>query len=348
MTLQEKVNSENLRKIKIKDCLNFLEPTAVIELFELYYDVNLEPFRFHPGTNDLKEITWNEKKYYPIAVDTSEFETSMAGKLPRPRITIINKENIFSALLRDYSDLRDSKITRRKVLVRHLDAENFDNSINPFSNFSTGIYISYETFLLSQKISENKFSIQFELISPFDLQTLDSMNRKIIGSYCYWQYRGLGCNYSGDVICQEDDSDFETTSTIKSFKTFANSYVTKTNTVVSNYRAAAKSYLWVENFNYVAGDIITIENIDLNGKKDPEFTWFVCIKNHTSSYFLQPKDNSDYWQKDGCSKKISACKKRFKINSQNFDGRIIKNDSDVSDNSLRFGGFPGTEIFKYE
>lgn len=348
MTLQEKVNSENLRKIKIKDSLEFLEPTAILELFELYYSPNVEPFRFHPGTNNLKEIVWAGNKYYPIAVNTDGFEGNMTGKLTRPKLTIINVENIFSALLRDYSDLRDSKITRRKVLIRHLDAINFDNSINPFASSDSNIFISYETFLISQKMFENKHIIEFELISPFDLQTLNSMNRNIIGRYCYWQYRGLGCGYSGDLICKEDDDSFGLSS-IRNFKLRANEYLTKTNQIVSSYRLAAQSYKWIENNTYEVGDIITLENVNLNGKKDPEFTWFVCIKAHTSSYFIQPTDKSDYWAKEGCSKNISACKKRFLSSYvKDSEGRDLVNDGDISKNTLRFGGFPGTEVFKYE
>jgi lambda family phage minor tail protein L len=348
MTLQEKINSENLRKIKVKDSLTFLEPTAIIELFELYYSPTLDPFRFHPGTNNLSDIVWGGNKYYPIAVDTDEFESNMSGKLPRPILTIINTENIFSAILKDYSDLRDSKITRRKVLVRHLDAVNFDNSINPFTNTGVGVYVSLETFIISQKKYENKHSIQLELISPFDLQTLDSMNRNIMGRYCYWQYRGLGCGYSGDLVCKENDEAFDS-GTVNNFKVGINNYKKKDGTTTSSYRSAAESYKWIENAFYQIGNIITVENVDLNGKKDPEFTWFVCIKNHTSSYFLQPNDKPDYWVKDGCSKTISACKKRFLASFvADTNERSYNNDSDISSNTLRFGGFPGTETFKYE
>jgi lambda family phage minor tail protein L len=348
MTLQEKIYLENLRKIRVRDSLTFLEPTAVIELFELFYSPTSDPFRFHPGTNNLSDVIWNGNRYYPIAVDTSDFESNMTGKLPRPKLTIINTENIFSAILKDYSDLRDSKITRRKVLVRHLDAENFDGSINPFSNTSAGVYVSLETFIISQKMYENKHAIQFELISPFDLQTLDSMNRSIMGRYCYWQYRGLGCGYSGDLICKENNEPFDS-GTVNNFKAGLNSYRRKNGTITSSYRLAAESYKWAENISYAVGDIITVENIDLNGKKDPEFTWFVCVKSHTSSYFLQPNEKPDYWVKDGCSKTISACKKRFLSSfTRDDNGRTYLNDSDVTNNTLRFGGFPGTEIFKYE
>jgi lambda family phage minor tail protein L len=349
MTLKEQVDSENLRKIKVKDSLTYLEPTALIELFELYFNPNTDPFRFHAGTNNLKEIIWNGNKYYPIAIDTDGFESNMTGKLPRPKISIVNTENIFSSLLKDFSDLRDSKITRRKVLVRHLDAENFDSSINPFNSSDSSIYISLETFLISQKVIENKHFIQFELISPFDLQSLDSMNRSILGRYCFWQYRGLGCGYSGDLICQENDESFGVSSIQHLKNVDGINFKTKNNTVVSTLKEAADTFKWTEGVSYSLGNIVCVENFDLNGVKDPQFLWFVCIKAHVSSYFLQPNVNSDYWIKDACSKTINACKKRFS-NSFNTDsnGYVFINDSNVTNNTLRFGGFPGTEKFKYE
>lgn len=349
MTLKEQVDSENLRKIKVRDSLTHLEPTALIELFELYFSPNIAPFRFHPGSNNLKEIIWNGNKYYPLAVDTDGFESNMTGKLPRPKLSIVNTENIFSSLLKDFSDLRDSKITRRKVLLRHLDAENFDNSINPFGSSDSAIYISLETFLISQKLVENKHFIQFELISPFDLQSLDSMNRSVLGRYCFWQYRGLGCGYSGDLICQENDESFDLASIQHLRHTDGINFKTKTGAIVSTLSEAANSFKWLENINYPIGNIVCVENFDLNGVKDPQFIWFVCIKDHTSSYFLQPNNNSDYWLKDSCSKTINACKKRF-LTSSTVDpkGYTFINDGIITKNTLRFGGFPGTEKFKYE
>lgn len=349
MTLKQKVDSENLRKIKVKDSLTNLEPTAVIELFELFFSPNYAPFRFHAGSNNLKEILWNSNKYYPLAIDTEGFEANMAGKLPRPKLSISNTENIFSSFLKDFSDLRDAKITRRKVLVRNLDASNFDDSINPFGSSDISLYLSFETFLISQKLVENKNFIQFELISPFDLQSLDSMNRSILGKYCFWQYRGLGCGYSGDLICQENDLDFGIINITGIRAADGIRYKTKAGTVVTTLKEAADTYIWTENLNYSIGQIACVENIDLNGYKDPRYTWFLCIKEHRSSYFLQPENNPDFWAKDSCSKTINGCKKRFLSDfATDSFGYQFKNDSKLSKNQLRFGGFPGTEQFRYE
>jgi phage-related protein len=61
-----------------------------------------------------------------------------------------------------------------------------------------------------------------------------------------------------------------------------------------------------------------------------------------------PDKSVDYWQKDGCSKTISACKKRFKNSTYSVGGYVAYTDALVYNGVMPFGGFPGTDKFKYE
>jgi lambda family phage minor tail protein L len=314
-----------------------LEHSAIIELFEFFYDIQSEPFRFHAGTNGVdRPIIWNGNKYNPIAVEVEGFEANILGRLPRPKITVANTDSIISTILRDYADFRSSKFVRVRLFLKHLDNENFDGSINPFGNPSALSYISKEKYIFSQKIYENKQSIQFELITPFDIQSLVAPARSIFAKYCSWQYRGAGCNYNGDVICQDDDVDFNVVPNI-SIKN-------------SNYKQIAENLKWKEGFSYKVGDVVCIHNIDFNGLKDPPYTWFVCAEMHTSSLNNSPQRSKKIWLKDGCSKTIQACKKRFKnVNyTSPVTNALLKNDFDVNGGFLPFGGFPGTDKFRYE
>ena len=322
-----------------------LEPSSIIELYELYFDINSEPFRFHAGTNNLtKDIIWNGNKYYASAIEVEGFEANIMGRLPRPKVTVANTDYILSTILRDYSDFRNGKFVRTKLFLKHLDNENFDGNQNPFGNPNPLYYISKEKYIVSQKLMENKQLIQFELITPFDLESLETATRAIYGRYCYWQYRGSGCNYQGDVICQEDDKDFSV-APIQHIKTESGDFVKNTflNTI-SDYKWSS------DNKSYVAGSIVFVENLDLNGFKDPPRTWFVCIKDHVSTKFFNPNSSTEYWQKDGCSKSINACKKRFKSTSYRSSNYsyISYNDFYAMKGILPFGGFPGTDRFNYE
>lgn len=333
----------NKKRLKLGSALVELEPTAVIELYELYFDINMEPFRFHAGTNNLKkDIVWNSNPYYATAIEVEGFEANIVGRLPRPKVTVSNQDFVISNILRDYSDFRNGKFVRVKVFLKHLDDENFDDETNPFGQSDPVCYISKEIYLISQKIVENKQIVQFELITPFDLESLETATRAIYGRYCYWQYRGAGCGYQGDLICKENEKDFSI-SPKKNIKTILGGFVNGT------FSKTVDVYAWVENFNYTAGDIVNVRNIDFNGLKDPPLTWFVCIKDHTSSKILTPNRSSDFWEKDSCSKSINACKKRF--NSKNYtslNGYIAYNDFDTVNGIMPFGGFPGTDRFSYE
>ena len=134
-----------------------LEPSAIIELYELYFNVTEQPFRFHAGTNNLtKDITWNGNTYYSSAIEVEGFEANIVGRLPRPKVTIANTNYIISSILRDYSDFRNGKFVRVKLFLKHLDASNFDDNENPFGTPDPLAYISKEKYLVSQKIIENK------------------------------------------------------------------------------------------------------------------------------------------------------------------------------------------------
>ena len=351
-------------RIDIGKSLIDIEPSAVIELYELYFDVGQEPFRFHAGTNNItKNIVWDKNSYYSSAIEVEGFEANLLGRLPRPKVTVANSDFIISNILRDYSDFRNGKFVRIKLFLKYLDNENFENNENPYGTPNPLNYISKEKYLVSQKIIENKQLVQFELITPFDLQSLETATRAIYGRYCYWQYRGSGCNYQGDLICQENDKDFTTP------PSRTRNQVLRTNPssfIDGSFEESASRFNWNSNKEYLLGDIVYISNFDFNGLKDPPRTWFVCKREHRSSKFISPLKSPEYWEKDGCSKTIQACKKRFAmpfyvsktsnlikevdiINASSFPNNYIAyNDKQVVNGILPFGGFPGTDKFKYE
>lgn len=323
-------------QLSVRNSLINLEPNSILELFELYYDANLPPFKFHAGTNNLvKDIIWNGSSYYSTSIDVEGFESNNIGRLPRPKITIINTDLIFSSFLRSYSDLRAAKLVRIKTFLRYLDNENFDENINPFGQANPYAYISKEKYIFCQKLIENKQFIQFEMVTPFDVELLDNLSRTIIAKYCYWQYRGMGCNYAGNLTCKENDLPFS--STPAKIKNSSGVYLN------ADYKTTVAAKLWKLDAVYNPGDIVCIQNKDLNGLKDPPYSWFVCVFLHRSSKFILPNNSTKYWERDECSKTISACKKRFS-NIAGYEG----NDSIDVNNILPFGGFVATDNFRYE
>ena len=113
----------------IQEQLQSLEPSAIIELFQLQLTEAVngvdQTYYYHAGTNELiANIQFDGIEYaaYPIEVDG--FEMTTKGALPRPSMRIANANNAISALLVLYNPLQ-AKVTRIRTCKKFLDAANF-------------------------------------------------------------------------------------------------------------------------------------------------------------------------------------------------------------------------------
>lgn len=321
---------------KIAQNLIDLQPTAIIELFLLYFntvDKENQFIAFHGGAIYNQGITWQGIKYLPIPVETEGFEVHADGKMARPKIRVSNKDYFVTDLLLQNQDLQFAKIIRKRTFVKYLDDINFDGG-NPWGEADASAELSNDTYVISQKTAENKTFVEFELTSPLDLENFEMNSRIIMSRYCSWHYRGNGCNYMGPPIETEDG---------RALLLNQN----KINTWANN-----ASFAWTPSTNYVSGDPVFLENkkITISANEDLGIPsgyakiWYVCQKAHTSSYSNQPSSSnqSEFWSRDGCTKKIDSCKKRF----QNADKQIlgIQNEA-ISANFIDFSVIPAEYNF---
>lgn len=192
---------------------------AIVELFEIdlsQYGVNSQ--FFHAGTNGLNiGVTWRGQLYQPLPIEVEGFEVSAASKtLPRPKLRLANVSGLFSAEVAAFDDLIGGKITRRRTFVKYLDAVNFPGGnpdANPDQSFPDDIWF------VEQKTSENKYLIEWELASAFDLQGVMLPRRQIIRNGCPFGYRvwrplenkfdysnAGDCGYAGTAMFDKDDN----------------------------------------------------------------------------------------------------------------------------------------------
>lgn len=311
---------------KIASSLLDIQPTAVLEFFRIYPDTVSKPDVFipiHGGSVFGNNVKWQGIEYMPVPVEGEGFEINGNGQLSRPKIRIANKDYLISSLLQNNFDFKNAKIIRKRTFLKYLDDANFEGG-NPFGSQDFTAEISDETFLIGQKTAENKVYVEFELTSPLDLENFEVTNRQILAKYCYWTYRGHGCNYAEGPVEKENGYNFTDANKVNVIpKVPAEGFLTNSN------------YLWSATSTYNKTDIVYLENpkvyinknpLVLGSYEGPLRIWYVCVENGILN--KNPQNNPTYWQKDGCSKKISACKKRF---------------SKV----LPFGGFPGTDGFGY-
>ena len=326
-------------KNEVAKSLLDLQPTAILELFKLYPDYQNRPeifFTFHGGSNFANNVTWQGIQYLPLPVETEGFGVFADGTLPRPKIRVGNANKIVTVFLEKYSDFKNAAIFRKKVFLKHLDDVNFDGG-NPFGVANPDAEISEEKYFFGQKTIENHSYVEFELNSPLDLDNFGVNERTISAKYCYWQYRGLGCQYAGKPIEKADGLPF----------TNVDNEVVAVNV---NDEFDSENLLYSSSESYSAGDSVFLENqkviVSRNSDNEPIFhkTYYVCVSGNDSSDPQHPEGNDSFWQKDGCSKKIQACQKRYAPNSSVLkrvflgeeDEKTIKYIHNKTNNPLAF------------
>lgn len=304
---------------KIAQSIDALNGNSVLHLWRLYFNVIDEPenfFSFSASTNGLDmPIIFGGISYTPIPCEIDPIEKNSLGRVNRPEIKISNKGMQISQLMRRKNDFKNAKLVRIQTLLKYIDDVNFDSGENPYGVPDPNAEISRETFIVYQKLAENKIYVSLSLSAPFDLANQTTPGRIVLSRYCPFQYRGKGCNYCGKPIVKKDDAAF-------------------TVAPDANYSISSAQNLWTEGTTYSAGNIVYVEN-----RVDPPRTVFVCKVAHIATALNSPNklDGAAYWEKDECSKTITGCKKRFvdDITNPAYLGHI------------RFGGYCGTERYRF-
>lgn len=181
-----------------------LSPTALIELYVL--DLSLfgeTPLYFHAGTNELSQpLTWQGQIYTPLPVESEGFDVSGKGVLPRPKIRVANVGGLFSAELRTNDDLVGCKVIRKRTFMKYLDAVNFPGGVNPDADPNQ--HLPDDLWYVDRKLTENRYVVEWELASAFDLQGVMLPGRQVIQNACPWKYRSAECGYAGGYFDAND------------------------------------------------------------------------------------------------------------------------------------------------
>ena len=175
-----------------------LEPSAIIELFELHLTeevngVNLT-YYYHAGTNELsQDIVFNGVTYSAVPIEVDGFEVTAKGTLPRPSMTIANADGAITALLLSYNPLQ-AEVRRIRTCKKFLDAVNFPGGTNPTADPTAMFNGGYESWYIDRVATENPQVVEFELIGKLDLTNLRLPKRQVV-EHCPWRYKGSECRY---------------------------------------------------------------------------------------------------------------------------------------------------------
>lgn len=356
-----------------------INPDAIIELYEIDFSslqsnfqeffheygvqLNVDPiYRFTPMINGNNPIVWQGKSYQAMPVKMQGFEHKTEGSLPRPTLSLANPEGLFSKIVYSNQDFLNCKVVRKRTFARFLDDENFQNKNlnneykNPFGESDIKAYFPDDVYYIHRKTLENKEEIQFELVSPLELENAWIPARTVMSNYCNWTYRcDVGCGYKGLAIETLEGQDLTKGFAYNAKKLSDGS---KDYGVVDPelYSGAVKDIpMWSavhtdsgEPTVYKLGDLVKI--IPGHSKNPYAQTpqVFVCIQDHTNDIKKHPYFNREYWLKDECNKTIDACKKRFSSEFPEFSQYNKIQRTNTDDQGIKFGGFPGTEAYPIE
>lgn len=336
-----------------------LLPDTLIELYEVDLGEQEGLFRFHPGIISTDPLVFNRKTYFPIPLDATAFESRGDGRLPRPNVTIANADGFFTDILKQRDDLIGNIFIRKRVYLKYIDSENFTNNFNPFAIPDPSKRFEDDYYIINRKLEENKFLIQYELVSPLEYEEAKLPARIMIANFCPWVYRGRGCKYGKRIDYANQ--------IIKN----SNINVNAENFFITNGENLGNLGLPVSDENnklffeeegygintitwrgdydnsvddYVVGDVVRIkskfENLSKINLSDPEEvlsnrpdSFYVCIKDITSSG-LDPRYELDFWRKDDCSRKLLGCEQRYVLYGEYTKG-------------LPFGSFPSIKSYNY-
>lgn len=181
--------------MSIASDIQSLSPTAVIELFELVMTDGNSAFTFHAGTNQLlQNVVWGGVSYVAAPIEAEGFDISSKGVLPRPKIRVANIDGVMSAAVMENDDLVGCKVIRKRTFAKYLDSVNFTGG-NP--NADPNQHFPDDIWYVERKVSENRYVIEWELSSAFDLIGVMLPYRQVVQNTCSWGYRSAECGYTG-------------------------------------------------------------------------------------------------------------------------------------------------------
>ena len=197
---------------KISEEIQKLEPSAIIELFELKLTADINGvdsiFYYHAGTNELKsDIVFNGITYAAAPVEVKGFNKTTKGTLPRPTFSVANANNAITNLLILYSPL-NAEVKRIQTCKKFLDAVNFSSGTNATAD-PTAIFQTDDIWYIDRVAAETPESVTFELTGKINLQNLRLPRRQIV-EHCPWLYRGTQCGYKGKKFFDTNDKKVST------------------------------------------------------------------------------------------------------------------------------------------
>ncbi len=172
-------------------------PSAIIELFILELSSVIHGastvYRFHAGAsqNANGSIVFAGQAYTKMPIEAEGFEYN-GKQLPRPKLRISNILGTITTLLLTLPmGLEGAKVTRRRTLLRYLDAVNFSGGNSPYTPDTSALFPD-EIYVIDRKSVETREIVEFELAAKIDVMGVRLPKRQVLPT----EFPGIGSFYS--------------------------------------------------------------------------------------------------------------------------------------------------------
>jgi lambda family phage minor tail protein L len=322
-------------------------PSAIVELFEIdltplveYYTsigrtISPTKYYFHNGTNKYAQgtpplsnidVKWGspERTYTARSISMEGIQTSSAGEIPRPTLTINNYgstfDNLFTELNKSYANLVGAKITRIRTLVKFLNATNFpagNATADPNAKFPDDV------FNIDRMSEEVPGQITYELAPAWDVEGVALPRRQILANICPWTYKEDPCNWSVSGVVTASSAGTAVAGTA-TYTTLTPTTLTGTGSglVVSVTRTGGSYTTTITRMGsgYVVGNTAKVLG-SLLGGVDVTNDLTLTIGSITGANYYDENDIiATTAANDRCGKRYTSCKIRFGTKVMPFGG----------------------------
>lgn len=167
----------------IQSIAQSLKPDAPVELFTLdTTSIGGPILHFVQGRDTSQRVSFGGVEYEAIDIEFKGLETSGAGALPTPTITVANHDGIVQTIMNTWGEPLGCTIYRIRTFARVLDGHE-----EPDGN----AFYGPDQFRIERRVTENPVYIEFELSTNFDQEGKQLPGRQVIRDTCLWRYRAF-------------------------------------------------------------------------------------------------------------------------------------------------------------
>lgn len=157
-----------------------LTPGSEIRL----YDIDMSPIgggilRYVPGNMGEQSVRWRGNEYRALPIEATGFDKAGKGQLPTPTLSVF-REDIISAAVITFGDLRRSRVIRWRTFVEYLDGQ-------PEADGTTAW--KPDIFEIRRKTHHDAEKIEWQLGAAIDQQGHKIPGRVALRDHCPWIYR---------------------------------------------------------------------------------------------------------------------------------------------------------------